>query len=163
MRFLLAVVVVGCGRPAAEPEQPAPIVEPPAAAPAEPAAEKKLAVPVAPAGARVFFVSPADGATVTSPVKLVFGVEGIDIKPAGDLTPSTGHHHLIISDDPQMPAGMVVPSDETHIHFGKGQTEAEVPLAPGPHKLTLQFADGNHVSYGEPLAATITVTVAEPK
>jgi hypothetical protein len=62
-----------------------------------------------------------------------------------------------------MTVGMVVPKDETHIHYGQGQTEAEVPLAPGPHALTLQFADGNHVSYGEQLSSTITVTVAEAK
>jgi hypothetical protein len=158
MRALFVVILAACGRPAAEPEQPAPIVEPPVAPGPEPAA--KMAVPVAPAGARVFFVSPADGATVTSPVKLVFGVEGIAVKPAGDLTPSTGHHHLIIS-DAATTAGMVVPKDDTHIHYGQGQTEAEVPLPLGTHKLTMQFADGSHISYGEPLAATITVTVAE--
>ena len=86
------------------------------------------------------------------------GVEGMDVKPAGDLTEGSGHHHLIIG-----PAGVdqgtVVPADETHIHFGKGQTETEVELAPGEHKLTLQFANGSHISYGEVMAATITITV----
>jgi hypothetical protein len=159
MRFLVSASLVACGRPAEEPVEPAPAEEP-AEAPAPP--PSKLAPPVAPAGARVFFVSPADGATVTSPVKLVFGAEGIEVKPAGDTTPGTGHHHLIIADG-AMTNGMVVPKDETHIHYGQGQTEAEVPLAPGPHQLTLQFADGNHVSYGEQLSSTITVTVAEAK
>jgi len=148
MPGIVLIAWMGCGRPAAEPEA----VEAPAAEPAP--------AEVAPTPApRVFFVSPADGATVTSPVKIVFGVEGMEIRPAGDLTANTGHHHLVIA-DAGIPAGTQVPKDETHIHFGKGETEAEVPLAPGIHRLTMQFADGNHVSYGEPLAATITITVA---
>jgi hypothetical protein len=155
MRFVVVALLAACGRPTAEePVQPAPIVEAPAPEAPNPAPT--------PAAGRVFFVSPADGATVTSPVKLVFGVEGMEIRPAGDLTANTGHHHLIVS-DVGVPAGQAVPNDPTHIHFGQGQTEAEIPLAPGTHKLTMQFADGNHLSYGEPLAATITITVAEPK
>ncbi len=139
MRIIVLIGWMGCGRPAAEPEQP---IE-----------------HVAASTGRVFFVSPADGATVTSPVKMVFGVEGMELRPAGDLAENTGHHHLIIA-DAGIPVGTSVPKDETHIHFGKGETEAEVDLAPGTHKLTMQFADGNHVSYGEPMAATITITVA---
>jgi hypothetical protein len=150
MRGMVWLFVVGCGRPAAEPETPA---EPPAAEQAATPAED-----AAPAR-RVFFVSPADGATVTSPVKLVFGVEGMEIRAAGDLTENTGHHHLIVS-DAGIPAGTTVPKDEKHIHFGQGETEGEVVLEPGTHRLTMQFADGNHVSYGEPMAATITITVA---
>jgi len=37
-----------------------------------------------------------------------------------------------------------VPFDDTHLHFGKGQTEASIVLAPGKHKLTLQFANALH-------------------
>jgi hypothetical protein len=53
----------------------------------------------------------------------------------------------------------MVPKDSTHLHYGKGQTEAEVKLSPGKHKLTLQFADGLHRSYGSKLAATVSVNV----
>jgi hypothetical protein len=49
--------------------------------------------------------------------------------------------------------------DSVHIHFGRGQTEKELSLPAGKHKLTLQFADGLHRSYGSKLASTITVTV----
>jgi len=112
------------------------------------------------AKARVFFTEPADGAKVTSPVKLVFGVDGMEVKPAGQLEENTGHHHVIIG-PAGIPEGEVVPKDETHIHFGKGQTEAELELEPGEHKLTMQFADGNHTSYGDVMAATITITVEE--
>jgi hypothetical protein len=140
-------LLVACGGQPAETPAPEPVVEP------EPAPEPE-------ARARAFFTEPADGATVTSPVKLVFGVEGMEVKPAGELVENTGHHHVIIG-----PAGVaqgeIVPADETHIHFGKGQTEAEIELPPGEHKLTMQFADGNHTSYGEVMASTITITVEE--
>lgn len=116
-------------------------------------------VPAAvPAGAKVQFVEPADGAKVKSPLTVKFAVEGMTIRPAGEIVPDTGHHHLVIDGGP-VPAGTVVPMDATHLHFGKGQTETTVELAPGAHELTMQFADGAHVSYGEPMSATVTVTV----
>jgi hypothetical protein len=107
---------------------------------------------------RVFFISPKDGDTVKSPVHIQFGLEGMSVKPAGEPTEGTGHHHLIIG-----PAGVasgdVVPADETHIHFGKGDTETDVELKPGEHKITMQFADGLHRSFGQNMATTITITV----
>lgn len=122
--------------------------------------EKKdaMAMAKATAGAKVMFTAPADGATVKSPVKVVMGLEGMTIQPAGELKEGTGHHHLIIDSDP-VPMGTAVPADETHIHFGKGQTEAEVELKPGKHTLMLQLADGAHRSYGKQMSASITVTV----
>ncbi len=111
-----------------------------------------------PEGAKVMFVEPADGATVKSPVMVKMGVEGMKVQPAGELTEGTGHHHIIVDSEP-VPFGTAVPADETHIHFGKGQTETELELEPGEHTLMLQFADGAHRSYGEPLSAKITITV----
>jgi len=120
----------------------------------------------APAGAKVLFVEPSDGATVTGPlvdgkvvVHVKMGVEGIEVRPAGEQIEGTGHHHIVV-DGAGVPLGEVVPKDDTHLHFGKGQTEADIPLAPGPHTLTLQFADGAHLSYGPTLASTIKITVA---
>ena len=109
---------------------------------------------------RVFFESPSNGAEVTSPVKVVMGVEGIEIKPAGEVVEGTGHHHLLINKGFIAP-GQVIPTDDAHRHFGKGQTEMELELPPGEYKLTLQFADGLHRSYGEPLSATIEIKVKE--
>ena len=111
-------------------------------------------------GARVFFVSPADGATVPSPVKLEFGLEGAEVKPAGENVPNSGHHHLIINGS-GIEQGVVVPKDETHIHYGGGQTSAEVELSPGEYTLTMQFANFLHLSYGEVGAAQIKITVTE--
>ncbi len=113
------------------------------------------------------FLSPEDGATITGPatdgkvtVHVEMGVEGAEVQPAGAVQPGTGHHHIIV-DGEAVPVGEVVPADDTHIHFGGGQTEAEVPLTPGEHTLRLQFADGLHRSYGPELGAEITITVAD--
>lgn len=108
--------------------------------------------------AKVMFVSPQAGAKVKSPVKVEMGVEGMTVLPAGEMKEQTGHHHLIIDGQP-LGKGAVVPKDETHIHFGKGQTSAEIELKPGKHTLTLQFADGAHLSYGPDLSATIQIDV----
>ncbi len=123
-------------------------------------AKAEAASDAIPEGAKVMFVAPADGATIKGPVKVQMGVEGMTVKPAGTLEAKTGHHHIIV-DDKSIEKGTVVPADETHIHFGKGQTETELTLAPGKHTLTLQFADGAHQSYGPQLSTTITITVAE--
>lgn len=124
------------------------------------------AAPKAPVDAKVFFVEPKDGAVVKGPavdgkvkVEVTMGVEGIEVKPAGTMDEGTGHHHIVVDGKP-IEAGVVVPADETHIHYGGGQTEAELELAPGEHTLTMQFANGAHVSYGEALSATVEITVS---
>ncbi len=111
---------------------------------------------------KVMFLEPADGAKVKSPVAMKFGLEGLEVRPAMEdpLDKTTGHHHVVLDDKP-VPLGRVVPADEKHIHYGKGQTEATLELSPGKHTLTLQLADGAHLSYGEKLAHTITIEVVE--
>jgi hypothetical protein len=106
----------------------------------------------------VDFVEPKNGATLTSPFKVVFAVTGMAVKPAGDMTTNTGHHHLLINAE-NIPNGTVIPADEKHIHFGKGQTETEVNLPPGKYKLTMQFANGAHQSYGPQLSKSIDIVV----
>ena len=111
-----------------------------------------------PAGSKVFFVSPKDGATVTPKLTVKFNVEGMKLAKAGDMKPTTGHHHLLV-DAAAIPAGEVVPKDATHIHLGNMQTETELTLTPGKHTLTLQFADGAHMSYGPQMSQTIAIIV----
>ncbi|MYN28593.1 DUF4399 domain-containing protein [Duganella levis] len=106
----------------------------------------------------VSFVEPANGATVSSPFKVKFAVAGMDVKPAGDMTANTGHHHLLINAAP-IKAGEVIPMDDKHIHFGKGQTETELTLPPGNYTLTMQFANGLHQAYGPGMNKEIKVTV----
>lgn len=112
------------------------------------------------AAEKVFIVSPKNNAVVEKTFKVKFGLSGLKLKPAGeDMTnKKSGHYHLII-DGAFIPEGVIVPADEKHIHFGKAQTETEVTLASGKHTLTLQFADGAHISHGEKLSHTITVEV----
>jgi hypothetical protein len=108
----------------------------------------------------IFFVSPKASTKVKSPVKVVFGLSGKKVRPAGEdpSDKTSGHHHLII-DGASIPAGQVVPMDKTHIHFGKGQTETSVKLSSGKHTLTMQFADGAHMSYGKDWSSSIEIEV----
>src|ERR1700741_4364721 len=100
-----------------------------------------------PAGAEVYIVSPKDGAKVTSPVTVVFGLKGMGIAPAGIKFDNTGHHHLLI--DSEVPADLSQPlaANEKSVHFGKGQTEAGVTLAPGKHTLQLVLGDYLHIPH----------------
>src|ERR1041385_7446828 len=97
-----------------------------------------------PAGAEVYIVSPKNGATVKSPVTVVFGLKGMGIAPAGIKFDNTGHHHLLVDSD--VPADLSLPlaANEKSIHFGKGQTETQLTLAPGKHTLQLVLADAAH-------------------
>ncbi len=116
-------------------------------------------LPAIPEGSRVFFENLKDGDVVSSPLKIKMGTEKIRVDTANLIAENSGHHHLMIDGKDMIPLGETIPKDSLHIHFGKAQTETEVTLAPGKHKLTLQFADGLHRSYGEKLAASITVNV----
>ena len=106
----------------------------------------------------VMLLEPADGASVSSPFKVRFGIKGMTVAEAGEILANSGHHHLLINQAP-IAKGESVPFSDRHLHFGKGQTEADVKLAPGIYKLTAQFANGAHQSYGDAMSRTITVTV----
>lgn len=106
----------------------------------------------------VSFDSPADGATVSQTFKVKMEVKGMKVRKAGPVVEGTGHFHVII-DDAYTPKGRVVPQDAAHKHFGKGQAETDLKLAPGVHTLTLQFANSQHTSYGKEWSKTIHVTV----
>ena len=106
----------------------------------------------------VDFIQPKDGDTVGTSFIAKFSVTGMTVAPAGELKPGTGHHHLIIN-SADIPENAPIPFDNQHKHFGKGQTESEVVLPPGKYKLTLQFANGEHKSYGEKMRKTIEITV----
>lgn len=108
----------------------------------------------------VGFAAPEDGAEVSNPIEVEMEVMGMQVEPAGTMEEGTGHHHLIIDGRP-VAKGEVIPADDSHIHFGGGQTLYELSLPPGEHTLTLQFADGKHQSYGPDWSSTITVDVVE--
>lgn len=107
----------------------------------------------------VTFSNITDGSTAGTPVHLEFAVDGMEVRPAKEgLQEGTGHFHLLIDAPESYDVGQAIPFDETHLHFGKAQVEADVPLSSGSHTLTLQFANAVHESYGEEFRKTITVT-----
>lgn len=110
----------------------------------------------------VAWLEPADGATVTSPFKVRFGMTGAEMSPAGQnaLDKTVGHHHISVGKGVVTPGYALPMGTGDYLHYGKAQTEAEVTLPPGTYELTMQFADAAHRSYGEALASkTIKVTV----
>ncbi len=112
-----------------------------------------------PPGARVYFINLKNGQHVKSPVLVQFGLAGMGVAPAGSTNPNTGHHHLIIDADTP-PAGMPIPMDEKHRHFGGGQTEMSVQLTPGNHSLQLVLADGGHVPHNPAVVSEkIAITI----
>ncbi|MEQ8294396.1 MAG: DUF4399 domain-containing protein [Roseovarius sp.] len=121
----------------------------------------------APEGAEVYFVNIEDGATVSSPVKVIFGLSGMGVAPAGTEKENTGHHHILVDrppfgdgpEDADMTEGGLY-ADDNHVHFGGGQTEVTLELAPGEHTLQLVLGDQNHVPHDPPVTSEqITITV----
>ncbi|WP_292016678.1 DUF4399 domain-containing protein [Marinobacter sp. HL-58] len=114
----------------------------------------------APDGASVYFVTPLDGQTVSAPVTVRYGLEGMGVAPAGVEREGTGHHHLLVDVD-EMPAmDEPIPADEHHIHFGGGQTQTTLELEPGEHTLQLLVGDHLHVPHEPPvMSEKITITV----
>jgi hypothetical protein len=131
-----------------------------AAAQAPPAAAPGMARTPSPAGAKLYIVSPVNGAKVKSPVTVVFGLAGMGIAPAGVKFDNAGHHHLLIDSDVPKELGLPLPATDKVVHFGKGQTEASVALTPGTHTLQLLLGDHNHIPFDPVVAsAKITITV----
>lgn len=128
----------------------------PAADATAPAALPRTA---APDGARVFFISPADGDTVTNPVSIEFGIDGMSVVTAGDNQSQSGHHHLLVDTDlPDMT--LPIPADENHIHFGDASTSTDLTLEPGEHTLRLLLGDHLHVPHDPPvISESITILV----
>ena len=117
--------------------------------------------------AGLYFIGIDDGATVSSPLTVRFGLSGMGVAPAGTEKDMTGHHHLLI-DRPPLGEGEMgaeeltspIPSDDNHRHFGGGQTETTIELSPGAHTLQLVLGDWSHVPHNPPVTSdVITVTV----
>ncbi len=113
----------------------------------------------APDGAKVYFIEPKDGAEVSNPVSVKFGLSGMGVAPAGVEKAKTGHHHLLIDVD-KVDLDNPLPADDNHKHFGGGQTETSITLAPGQHTLQLLLGDHNHIPHKPPvMSEKITITV----
>ena len=145
----LLVFVAACSSETTE-SKPAPAGAPPPA--------------MASSGPRVFFIEPADGATVKSPVHLKFGAENVMIMavppdPVTTVRQGMGHFHVGVDTDCLADGTEIVKGTPTWVHFGKGDSEIDMQLTPGPHKLSLQIGDDKHVTMPG-TCKTINVTVA---
>ncbi len=144
-------ILVACGQQ--EPAAPAAPAPASSAAPGTPSAA--LSRKPAPAGAMAYIVEPADGARVTNPVRVVFGLKGFGVAPAGVDRNDAGHHHLLV--DVGMPANLALPlpNDDQHRHFGGGQTEVDLTLPAGRHTLQLVLGDHLHIPHDPPIASSV--------
>ena len=112
------------------------------------------------AGTELYFIAPADGATVEETFTVRFGLKGMGVAPAGVVKDGTGHHHLLIDVKDLPPMDLPLPNDDTHKHYGLGQTETTVTLPPGEHTLQLVLGDAAHIPLDPPvLSKKITVHV----
>jgi len=115
-----------------------------------------------PAGAEVYIISPMNGAKVSSPFVVQFGLKGMGVAPAGVKFDNTGHHHLLIDTDAPADLGSPLPASDKVVHFGKGQTQTTLTLPPGQHTLQLLLGDQNHIPHNPPvLSQKITITVTK--
>jgi hypothetical protein len=114
---------------------------------------------------RVFFIEPKDNATVTSPLHMKFGSEGIKIAavPTPDPTtsrPGVAHYHVGI-DEECLPAGKnIVKGTPSWVHFGDGKDVFDTQLTPGKHRLSVQLGDDLHNTLPG-TCVTITVNVKQ--
>lgn len=111
-----------------------------------------------PEGARAYIISPSHGDTVPETFVVRFGLKGMGVAPAGCDMPGTGHHHLLVDHKELPPPGKPMGGDIQH--FGKGQTQTTLTLAPGEHTLLLILGDKDHIPHSPPvMSEQIRVTV----
>ena len=114
-----------------------------------------------PPDAAAYFVDLQDGARLPPKATIRFGLKNMEVAPAGSDKPNSGHYHLLI-DTELPPLDHEIPNDFNHLHFGRGQTEAEITLSPGEHTLRLLLGDKDHIPHDPPvMSAPIRVFVAE--
>jgi hypothetical protein len=111
------------------------------------------------AGDRVTIITPMPGVQTGSTVTVTLS-STVEILPAGDLTPGSGHHHLFLDAD-LTEAGVPVPSvPGSIVHMGdasKSYVFEDVP--PGAHRIIAVIADGVHVPLQPWVVDTVNFTV----
>ena len=117
----------------------------------------------APPDALLYIIWPRDGQKVKSPFWVRFGLRNMGVTRAGDTAPNVGHHHLLVDVDGLPDPKEPIPTDRKHLHFGGGQTEAQLDLPPGRHTLQLVLGDAEHKLFNPPVVSKkITITVGKP-
>lgn len=151
----LGALLIACGLVAACQQEPAAPAAPAAAPPPPAPAPAALTRKAAPAGAMAYIIEPADGARVSNPVRVVFGLKGFGVAPAGVDRNDAGHHHLLVDAPLPTDLGLPLANDEQHRHFGGGQTEVELTLTPGRHTLQMLLGDHLHIPHDPPIASSV--------
>lgn len=109
----------------------------------------------------IYIIWPHDGDRVRGAFWCRFGLRNMGVTHAGDATPNSGHHHLLVDVDEPLDPGGPIPSDKRHLHFGAGQTETRLDLPPGRHTLQLVLGDAEHLVFDPPVVSRkITITVS---
>jgi len=113
------------------------------------------------AGTRAIAISkPANGVTVTSPVKVCMVAHGVTVEPAKNgVNDGKGHHHILVGTDLPGDLSKPIGKDAQHLHMGDGSICKNVKLDAGIHVIRALFAKGNHVPYNPPITATVIVNV----
>ena len=110
--------------------------------------------------ALLYFVWPQNGAIIKGAFWCRFGLRNMGVTHAGDDFQNSGHHHLLIDVNEPLNPNEAIPSDKSHLHFGRGQTEARIELPPGKHTLQLVLGDAKHYPFNPPVVSEkITITI----
>ena len=107
----------------------------------------------APKDALLYFVWPKNGAVIKGGFWCRFGLRNMGVTHAGDDFQNTGHHHLLIDVSEALDPNEPIPQDKSHLHFGSGQTETRIELAPGKHTLQLVLGDAKHYPFSPPIVS----------
>ena len=107
----------------------------------------------APKDARLYFITPHDGQVIRGGFWVRFGLRNMGVTHAGDNYQNSGHHHLLIDVKEPLNPKEPIPQDESHLHFGAGQTEAYIELPRGRHTLQLVLGDAKHYPFDPPLVS----------
>ena len=109
----------------------------------------------------VRILEPANGATVDGPdLQVVLDIEGMEIRPAGDMTPHSGHHHLYLDHDLTDPTQPIPAIPGQVIHMGDGSSKYVFEgVPPGEHRIIAVVGDLVHVPLQPWVVDTVVVTV----
>lgn len=136
-----------------------------AAAPLAAQGARSAAPATAPAAPtpEIYFRAPADGATVPTTFPVAFGLRNYGVAPATVNLANTGHFHILINVDAP-PVGQLIPADSLHRHYGAGQIETTLTLAPGTYTLRVVLGDFEHKVISPALVSRpIRIVVAAPR
>lgn len=110
--------------------------------------------------AHLYIIYPRDGAKIRGEFWVRFGLRNMGVTQAGSSAPNAGHHHLLVDVTDEIDPEEPLPTDNRHLHFGAGQTEARLELPPGKHTLQLVLGDAEHRPFKPMLISKkVTITV----